>query len=120
MSDNYDQYLDALQPETAEKRPRRSRTTKNAPASVVQSKDALSEQRGKRAREDYEQVNASVPAELKAKAFFYLKMNAAKAKKLRKEDRHDIPTNLSDLIEDLLSSWVEKQGGEGSAKRTLP
>lgn len=54
----------------------------------------------KRYREGMTQVNASIPLELKARAF----------ENLKRETDPKKPRTLSDLIEVLLQEWVEEKG----------
>lgn len=118
MTDNYDQYLDALtteseaeeapqKPQRASRKPRGASAARKSSAPTQAAPMARDEPRGKRAKEGYDQVNASVPAELKASAFFYLKM----------QREPGAPSSLSDLVEELLDEWVERQGGVIVPKR---
>jgi len=120
MSEFDKDWLDELKPKRAsekpEKAPRKAkRTQSKAKTSTkpVEASEPREEPRGKRAKDNYAQVNAGVPQELKASAFAYLTINAQKAKRLRRQgkDVDGIPTNLSDLVEQLLKEWVDEQGG---------
>lgn len=64
--------------------------------------DAGSQQRGKRADPNYVQVNGSIPKELHASLFFYLKQEGR---------------SLSDVIEERLKEYVEERGGIIAPKR---
>ena len=132
MSDNYDQYVDALTadeaPEEPREKPQRARRRASSKSGKVEARATAQatpgprdEPRGKRAKEGYDQVNASVPEELKASAFFYLKMPQEDAYPMKLDVRlergEDPPKSLSDLIEKLLAAWVDEQGGVIVPKR---
>src|SRR5690625_4485062 len=55
-----------------------------------------SEQRGLRADPAYRQINASIPKDMHASLFYYLKREGG---------------TLSGLILELLGTWLEEQGG---------
>lgn len=81
--------LDDDQPTEEQKQPKRQR--KAAPQAAGKS-----EQRGPRADPAFVQVNANIPKELHASLFFYLKAEGR---------------TLSALVNDLLTEYVEGQGG---------
>jgi len=108
MSDFDRDWIDELKPERAPEKPekasgkaKRTESRAKAAAAPAPAKDPRNEPRGKKTREGMEQVNAAVPVEVKASAFYYLKM----------QRKPGAPRSLSDLIEELLASWVEEQGG---------
>ena len=103
MSDNLDTILAGLdeaiekpKAKTAPRNPRKRIVPSTAPKPTSKKAVGASDQRGKRADPEKTQVNANISADLKASLFYYLKAEG---------------TTLQDVIEKLLSDWVEKQGG---------
>lgn len=97
MSEDFDNVLSILSGERqkASRKPaRRSSGTK-----VSEETEAPSGDRGKRGRVGMKQVNASIPDHVKAKVFYHLKMETDPA----------APKSVSDLIEELLTEWVDKK-----------
>lgn len=91
MSNDYESLLSGLEDEqpAEEEQPKRRRRQRPAAA-------ARSEQRGPRADPSFVQVNANIPKELHASLFYYLKAEGR---------------TLSALVNDLLTEYVEEQGG---------
>lgn len=101
MSDNMDAILAGLDDEpaaTVEKPARRApaRHQKAEKAPRARRPKGTSQQFGRRADEDYVQVNASIRKELKPSLFFYLKQDG---------------TSLSEKIEEFLEAYVAERGG---------
>jgi len=103
MSDNLDTILAGLdeavekpKAKTAPRKPRKRTAPSTAPRLTPAKVSGMSNQRGKRADPEKTQVNANISAELKASLFYYLKAEGK---------------TLQDVIEELLTGWVERQGG---------
>lgn len=93
MSNDYESLLSGLEDEQPEEQEQPKRPRRQRKAAVTTGK---SEQRGPRADPAFVQVNANIPKELHASLFYYLKAEGR---------------TLSALVNDLLTEYVEEQGG---------
>lgn len=121
MSEEYTNILDGLdvkEPSEGRRKASKAASGTKVQKSVAAPQTGRERPRGKRADPDKRQVNASVEKSIKSTAIFYLaaeeENRPEKPYKLEVKPlgHGNAPRSLSDLIEQLLTAWVEHKGGK--------